>query len=112
MKNLKKELQAVNKEIKTLANKVAKLIDAVDKFEKPKITKKIAVKKPAVVKKPVKLSAIATVLGLIQGSQKGIDTATLIKKTGFANAKIHTIVYNLKKQGKVKSEKRGIYVKA
>ena len=111
MKNLKKDLQAVNKEIKALSNKVVKLIDAVDKFEKPKITEKMADKKPAVAKKTKKLSAVATVLGLIQGSPEGIDTATLIKKTGFANAKIHTIVYKLKKQGKVKSEKRGIYVK-
>ncbi len=88
------------------------MIVAVEKTETGKPKKKVAVKKPAVAKKSKKLSAIATVLGLIQGSPEGIDTATLIKKTGFANAKIHIIVYKLKKQGKVKSEKRGIYVKA
>jgi len=112
MKNLKKDLQAVNKEIKTLTNKVKKMIVAVEKSETGKPAKKVVVKKPAVVKRATKLSAIATVLGLIQRSRNGIDTATLIKRTGFTNAKIHTLVYNLKKQGKVKSEKRGIYVKA
>ncbi len=112
MTNLKKDLQAVNKKIKTLANKVKKIIVEIEKLETGKPAKKVVVKKPAIVKKPKKLSAVATVLGLIQGSPEGIDTATLIKKTGFANAKIHPIVYNLKKQGKVKSEKRGIYVKA
>jgi len=111
MKKLKKDLQAVNREIKTLANKVKKMIAAVDKIEKPGAIKKPVTKRPT-AKKPAKLSAVATVLDLIQGSQKGIDTATLVKKAGFANAKIHTIIYNLKKQGKVKSEKRGIYVKA
>ena len=45
MKNLKKDLQAVNKEIKTLADKVARLIVAVDKYKKLKITKKVAAKK-------------------------------------------------------------------
>jgi len=87
------------------------LIVAVDKFEKLKITKKVAAKKPA-TKKIKKISAIATVLGLIQESLEGIDTAILVKKTGFANAKIHMVVYKLKKQGKVKSEKKGFYVKA
>ena len=111
MKNLKKDLQAVNKEIKTLSNKVKKMIVAVEKLETGKPAKKVVVKKSVVVKKATKMSAIAIVLELIQGSPEGIDTAILIKKTGFANAKIHTIVYKLKKQGKVKSEKRGIYVK-
>ena len=91
---------------------VKKLIVEIEKFETGKPPKKVAAKKPAVAKKTKKLSAVATVLGLIQGSPKGIDTATLIKMTGFANAKIHMTVYKLKKQGKVKSEKRGIYVKA
>ena len=112
MKNLKKDLQAVNKEIKTLANKVKKMIVKIEKLETGKPAKKIVAKKPAVAKKAKKLSAVAIVLGLIQESPEGIDTATLIKKTGFANAKIHMIVYKLKKQGKVKSEKRGFYVKA
>ncbi len=111
MKNLKKDLQAVNKEIKTLVNKVQKIIVEVEKLETGKPAKKVVTKKPAVTKKTKKLSAITNVLGLIQGSPEGIDTATLVKKTGFANAKIHTIVYNLKKQGKVKSEKKGFYVK-
>jgi len=112
MTNLKKDLQAVNREIKTLTHKVKKMIVAVEKSETGKPAKNVVSKKPAAAKKAKKLSAVAIVLGLIQGSQNGIDTATLIKKTGFTNAKIHMNVYKLKKQGKVKSEKRGIYVKA
>jgi len=116
--NLKKSLQAVNKELKALAKKVDKLIVAVDKLEKAKIKvvkakpkRKVAVKKTA-AKKTANLSAIDTVLTIIKRSRKGVDTATLKKKTGFKDHKIHNIVYNLKKQGKIKSEQKGVYLKA
>ena len=134
MKNLKKNLQTVNKELKALAKKVDKIVIAVGKLEKPKVTKKpkakpvkakpvkakpvkktvakkVAVKKPA-AKKPGQLTAVDTVLGFIERSEKGIDTAALIKETGFSEKKIHNIVYKLKKQGKVKSVGRGLYLKA
>ncbi len=128
MKNLKKNLQSVNRELKALAKKVDKIVVAVGKLEKPKVTKKpkakavkkkpvkktvakrIAIKKP-VAKKSTK-TAIDTVLAIIKRSKKGVDIATLKKKTGFADHKIHTIVYNLKKQGKVKSRVKGVYLKA
>ena len=116
--NLKKSLQAVNKELKALAKKVDKLIVAVDKLEKAKIKvvkakpkRKVAVKKTA-AKKTANLSAIDTVLTIIKRSRKGVDTATLKKKTGFKDHKIHNIVHSLKKQGKIKSEQKGVYLKA
>ena len=139
MKNLKKNLQSVNKELKALANKVDKIVVAVGKLEKPKaakkptakavkrkpvkktaarkvavkkpVAKKVAVKKP-VAKKPAKLTAVDTVLTIITRSKKGVDTATLKNKTGFIDYKIHNIVYKLKQQGKVKSVGRGVYLKA
>jgi len=36
----------------------------------------------------------------------------LKKKTGFKDNIIHNIVYKLKKQGKIKSAGKGVYVKA
>jgi len=51
-------------------------------------------------------------MALIMSSKKGIDTATLEKKTGFKGRKIGDIIYNLKKQGKIKSVRYGLYVKA
>ena len=116
--DIKKELGKVNKEIKALAKKVEKLINATGKVEKSKpktakvkATKKAPVKKPA-AKKPEKLSAIDTVLGVIIGSKKGIDTAALMKKTGFNEKKIQNNVFKLKKQGKIKADKKGVYVVA
>ncbi len=129
MKNLKKKLQIINRELKALAKKVDKMVVAVGKLEKPKVAKKpkakvvkrkpvkkivakkVAVKKVA-AKKPAKLTAVDTVVGLIKRSKKGVNTATLKKKTGFKDHKIHTIVYKLKKQGKVKSVGKGVYFKA
>ncbi|MBL7180243.1 MAG: GIY-YIG nuclease family protein [Desulfobacterales bacterium] len=116
--NLKKDLQSVNKELKALAKKVDKLIVAVEKLEKPKtktektkpVKKEVATK--SAPKKEAKLTAIDAILGFIKRSKNGADTAALAKKTGFNEKKIHNIVYKLKKQGKVKSEKKGVYVKA
>ena len=128
MKNLKKNLQSVNKELKAIAMKLEKIVVAIGKLDKPKVAKKpkakvvtikpvektvakmVAAKKPA-AKKTTK-TAIGTILGVIKGSKEGVNTAALKKKTGFADHKIHTIIYNLKKQGKIKSEKKGIYLLA
>ncbi|MCK4788531.1 MAG: hypothetical protein KAV87_32620, partial [Desulfobacteraceae bacterium] len=68
--------------------------------------------KKAVGKKPAKLSASGTVLAIVKRSRKGIDTVALRKKTGLEGRKIRDIIYRLKKQGKIKSERKGIYVKA
>ena len=122
MKNLKKNLQTVNRELKTLAKKVDKLVVAVRKLEKPKakpvkakpvkktVAKKVAVKKPA-AKKTTK-TVIDTVLAMIRRSKKGVSAAALMKKTGFNEKQIHNNVYKLKKQGKVKSIGKGVYLKA
>jgi putative endonuclease len=127
--NLKKELQAVNKDLKELSKKVDRMVVTVGKLEKPKaakrpkakavkakpvkkvVAKKVVVKKPA-AKKPVKFTAADTVLGVIRRSKKGVDVSTLMEKTGFNRKKIYNNVKVLKKQGKVKSEGRGVYVKA
>jgi predicted Rossmann fold nucleotide-binding protein DprA/Smf involved in DNA uptake len=128
MKNLKKNLQAVNRDLKALSKKVDRLVVAVGKLEKPKVAKKpkakvvkrkpvkktvakkVAAKKPA-AKKTTK-TVIDTVLAIIRRSKKGVNTATLMKKTGFNERQIHNNVYKLKKQGKVKSVGRGVYLKA
>ena len=56
-------------------------------------------------------TAVDTVRKIINRSKKGVGTAALMKKTGFDSKKMHKIVYKLKKQGKVKSVGRGVYLK-
>jgi len=114
MNQLKKDLKAVAKDLKGLTQKTDKMIKQLEKLDKAQAAKKPKAKavKKAVAKKPAKLSASGTVLAIVKRSRKGVDKATLIKKTGFKDSNIHTILYRLTKQGKIKSEPKGIYVKA
>jgi len=114
MKQLKKDLKAVEKDLKKLTQKTEKMIKHLENFEKVQAAKKPKAKavKKAIVKKPTRLSATDTVLSIIKRSRKGIDTATLKKKTGFEGRKIKDIIYRLKKQGKIKRDRKGLYVKA
>jgi len=84
------------------------------KAPKAKPMKKAVVKtgKTAVAKKVAGKTASENVLTIIKRSKKGVDTATLKKKTGFKERKIWDAIKTLKKQGKIKSEVRGGYVKA
>ncbi len=112
MKQLKKDLQAVSKSLKQLTLRTEKIAKKLDKLEKPKPVKKPKAKaKPKVTKKPVKVSAAATVLAIIKRSRKGVDVATLSKKTGFESRKIGYIVQRFRKEGKIENSGKGIYVK-
>lgn len=55
---------------------------------------------------------IEIVEGIIRRSSKGADVSTIMKKTGFDNRKIYSIIARLKKFGKIKSIDRGVYKKA
>lgn len=97
---------------------IIRLIRAIDKNHKSQkkklakktVAKKVAAKKPA-ARKTTK-TAIDTVLGVIKGYKRGANTAALMKKTGFNKKKVWNIIFELKKQGKIKSEIKGIYLKA
>ncbi len=125
MKQLKREFKSVLKSLKALSQKTEKMIKTLDKLEKSQMGKKTRVKaKPkakAIKKAPVrklaaskktKLTAADTILSVIKKSRKGVDTAALTKKTGLEGRKIWDITYRLKKQGKIKKDRKGLYVKA
>jgi len=123
-RNLKKDLQTVNKEINALVKKTESLLKAVGKLDKPKAAKKPKAKpaktkapmkapvKKAAVKKVVPVTTADAVLAIINRSKKGVNSETLVKKTGYNQKKISNLVYKLRKQGKIKSPEKGIYVKA
>ncbi|GMQ79736.1 MAG: hypothetical protein BMS9Abin03_169 [Thermodesulfobacteriota bacterium] len=97
----------------------AKKVVAVGKLEKPKATKKPKAKpvkaktmKKTPVKKAAPITGVDTVLAIIKRSKKGVGTATLMEKTGYNQKKMSNLVYKLKKQGKIKSVGKGVYVKA
>ncbi len=114
MGQLKKDLMVVAKDLKKLTQKTGKMIKQLEKLEKVQAAKKPKAKaiKKAIAKKPTRLSASGTVLAIIKRSRKGIGTAALTKKTGLEGRKIRDIIYRLKKQGKIKRDRKGLYVKA
>jgi hypothetical protein len=118
---IKKELTALQKDVTAIGNRLEKLIKAVEKSEKAKPTKaskakavkaKSAKKAPKVPakKKAVKATATDQVLKIINRLKKGVDTATLMKKTGFNQKKVTNILQRTFKQGKIKRADKGIYV--
>jgi ElaB/YqjD/DUF883 family membrane-anchored ribosome-binding protein len=112
-KKLKKDLQAISKELQILADKVERWLKMLDKYEKPKAK---PVKAKAVKKTPVKktkpATAVDTVHAIINRYKKGVGTAALMEKTGYNQKKIANLVFKLRKQGKIKTVVKGVYLKA
>jgi hypothetical protein len=133
MKQLQKALQSAVKALNTLATKIEAISKTLEGTEKakPAPAKKPSVKgtrKPAAsktVKKsapkkaveesaPKKVAAPTaadTILELIGQNEKGLNTATLIEKSGFNAKKVQNTVFRLRKQGRIKNAAKGIYVK-
>jgi DNA anti-recombination protein RmuC len=116
MKKLKEDLQELEKSLKQLVRKTEQMGKSLNKFEKTPVPKKSEAKpkaaKKLVPQKPTEVTATDTVLDIIKRSKKAVDTATLKEKTGFKDNKIWAIFARLKKQGKIKSERKGFYEKA
>jgi len=118
---MKTELTAMKKDITAIGQKLEKLITAVEKSGKATATKaskpkaveatpaKKAPKAPA-KKKAVQITATDQVLKIINRSKKGVNTATLMNKTGFNQKKVTNILQRTFKQGKIKRADKGIYV--
>ena len=136
MKKLKKDLETILKALKGLTQKVEKLQEQIGEEAKPtkkpktkavkaKAVKKAPVKKVAAKKAPSKkaapkkavqkkakpATAADTVLAIIKRYKKGVGTAALMEKTGYKQKKIANLVFKLRKQSKIKSVDRGVYVK-
>ena len=112
MKNIKKDIAAVNKELKALTKKTESLIKMVAKLGKPQSAKKPKAKtaqKTSPKKKSGTLTSTEQVIKIIKGSKKGVDVSKLKAKTGFDYKKISNIVLRAFKQGKIKRTDRGVY---
>ena len=122
MKKLKKDLETILKALRGLTQKVEKLQEQIVEETKPtKKPKAKAGKKKAVKKTPAKqatpkkakpATAADTVLSIIKRYKKGVGTAALMEKTGYNQKKIANLVFKLRKQGKITSVGKGVYLKA
>ncbi|MCD6295578.1 MAG: hypothetical protein J7M30_00295, partial [Deltaproteobacteria bacterium] len=72
---------------------------------------KRAVPKKVVGRKAKKVTATDSVLAVINRSKNGVNTARLKQKTGFDEIKIRNIVFRLKKQKRITSKPKGVYIK-
>ena len=116
MKQLKKDLQAVEKALKALIRKTESIEKKIAKLEKASTKKrktkdKVRATKKAVAKKDKKISIPYIVFGIMKRSKKSFDADMLTKKTGLKKQQVHDALFKLKKRGMVKSVGRGVYVK-
>jgi len=110
-----KDLQAISKELTKLVNQIEKLAASLGNAEKSKAKSvKTKLKAKAVSKKTPAKGGKKTdtdkVLAIINRSKKGVDTATLMKKTGFDQKKVRNMLNRTYKQGKITRVGKGIYV--
>jgi predicted transcriptional regulator len=116
-----KELQSIVKYIGQLADSVANIAAAIENLPGPDTAPRPAVKrapvrkivrvKNGVVEKVKRIPATQIVYDLIRESPQGMDTAALMKATGFNQRKVHNVIFRLKKQGQIMSTQRGVYRK-
>jgi len=114
VKELKKELLVVVRDLRKLSQKIEKTtkrVEKIDKPPKPKRTKTVELSKfseidPAILARVIrgKIYPSDIVLGYIIANPDGIDINTLQKKTGFKLNAIKQIVYSLRVQGKIKGK--------
>jgi hypothetical protein len=122
---LKRDLQAVKKDIVALQKKMEKLLNAYEKPQRPKAAKKpkrkvvraktkrtVKARKATRRKKAPTITATEQILKIVRRSRKGVDVPVLKAKTGFDDKKVRNIVFRASKEGKIKKVGRGIYVGA
>jgi hypothetical protein len=110
-----KDLQAISKELTKLATQTEKLAASLGRAEKPKAKSVKTKPKAKVVSKKApakggKKTDTDKVLAIINRSKKGVDTAMLMKKTGFDQKKVRNMLNRTYKQGKITRVGKGIYV--
>jgi predicted Rossmann fold nucleotide-binding protein DprA/Smf involved in DNA uptake len=121
MNEIQSLLKIVSDGLKMIAQGFEAVSEKVDEIaksqadEEPKAAANPKAKKsaPAAPKKKAAKAPTAaeTVEQIIGRSKKGIDTTTLMKKTGYDRKKVANLVFKLGKQGKIKSIDKGVYVK-
>ena len=106
MENIKKDLKDLLKGVKSISKKIEKLAGDAQKV-KPvsQSRKKGAAKKEGP-------TSLEVVFEIIKSAKNGINTAALVKNTGYNTKKVQNVIFKLKKQGKIKTKVKGIYIPA
>jgi putative endonuclease len=121
IQEIQMELLSVVKSIQQFTDSLITIVTAVEKLaqadsspgakaKRAPARKKVIVKN-GVVEKIKRIPANQIVYDIIQQSARGMDTAALMKATGYNQRKIHNITFRLKKEGRIKNVGRGVYKK-
>ncbi len=111
---LKATLSFMLNTLKSLSQQTDNLIGKIEKSERAqavKETKRKARERKLARRKAKFWMMTEAVLKVIKRHRKGIDMSKLKDKAGLDAKKINRIVFQLRKQGKIKSLRRGFYVK-
>ena len=110
------DVKALQKELKTLEKKIAKLTQRIQVSAKGKASKparrRSSARKAAVRRVAGKMTATDQVLEIIKNAEHGVDAASLMQKTGFKPTQVRNILSRIFKEGRVKRAGRGLYVAA
>jgi len=115
MPNVRTMLSFMLNTLKGLSRETNNLIGKMEKQEKAQAAqeaKKKARERRIARRKAKSLMMAETVFKIIRRHRRGIDISKLKDRTGFDGEKINKIVFELRKQGKIKSLRRGFYIKA
>ena len=114
VKQLKKELLVVVRDLRKLSQKIdrmAKRVAKIEKSQKPKKTKTVEYKEvlgidPAILARVIggKICPTDIILGHIITNPDGIDINTLQKKTEFEYKPIKQIILSLRQEGRIRSK--------
>jgi len=113
--NLEAMISFVSNTMKILSKESKNLIAKVEKREKPQAAKeaeKKARERKIAKRKAVVLEEAETIFKIIKRHKKGVDISKLKDRTDFDTKAINRIVLKLRKQGRIKSVRRGFYVTA
>ena len=111
MQKLQNQLKTVSKSLAALSKQVEKLSKQVDKAQPAK--KAATARKPAAKKAAPPAggkTVLASVLGAIKRSKKGVTVAQLKQRTNLDARQLSNALYKLSKKGQVYAKSRGLYV--
>jgi len=114
IRNLRTMLSFMSRILKILSKETKNLIAKIEKSEKAQAIKesgKRARQRKIARRKAKSLMIAETVLKVIKRHRRGIDISKLKDKTGTDNKTINKIVFELRKEGRIKSLHRGFYIK-
>ncbi len=109
-KTVKKKITKSTKKKTTDPKRPSKILKKKIKSSTKTINNSDQPKKLVKSTQPSDVMTVLDVAKMIRRSRKGVNIPTLKKKTGFSQSKLYSMIYKLKKEGKIQNISRGVYI--